>query len=193
MTWLRHIGELEPVPRKVSGEEALRILCALGAAGLVAGLVGGGRGALAAALKVRPDALAQLQQGLGRLDAEARVARRDEGKVGGLAKGDVHLLARGANVEPGERVALQGGHGARREAEGGGVEGGGGGEVAGRDDEVDVVEAADHGCRVRRCVDAYLRICVSAYLVERDGMGKGGRAVGRGQSPVVTGGTARIE
>lgn len=52
------------------------------------------------------DALLQRKQGLWRADAEARVARcvARDAVVVVLGQGDVHLLARGADVEPGELV-----------------------------------------------------------------------------------------
>lgn len=87
------------------------------------------------------DALLQGEQGLGRADAEARVARcvgRDAVVVV-LGQGDVDLLARGADVEPGELVGLRRGHGAGRQAQGGGVEGLGLVEGAVRYGQVDVM------------------------------------------------------
>lgn len=61
------------------------------------------------------DALLQRQQGLGRPDPETRVARERRIDVVAvvLGQGDVDLLARGADVEPGELVGLRGGDGAR--------------------------------------------------------------------------------
>lgn len=68
------------------------------------------------------------------------------GEIEGLTEGDVDLLARGADVEPGEGVALEGGHGAGGQAEGVSVKGCGGGEGEGGDHEVYVVDAGDHCC-----------------------------------------------
>lgn len=85
----------------------------------------------------------------------ARGVRRDAVVVV-LGQGDVDLLARGADVEPGELVGLRGGHGARGQAQGGGVEGLGVVEGAVRYCQVDMVQACDewlcrgvgvgHGC-----------------------------------------------
>lgn len=71
------------------------------------------------------DALLQGKEGLWRADAEARVARgvARDAVVVVLGQGDVHLLARGADVEPGELLGLRGRDGAGRQAQGGGVEG----------------------------------------------------------------------
>ncbi len=70
-----------------------------------------------------------------------------------LAEGDVHLLAAGRDVEPGEGAALGGGNGHGVEAERAAVEGGGVIEGARRDEEVDVGDACDHlggrGCVLR--------------------------------------------
>lgn len=91
------------------------------------------------------DALLQREQGLGRADAEARVARcvgRDAVVVV-LGQGDVDLLARGADVEPGELVGLRRGHGAGRQAQGGGVEGLGLVEGSMGNREVDMMKSCD--------------------------------------------------
>ena len=57
----------------------------------------------------------------------------------------MYLLARVANVKPGEIVHAMCGHSARLQAEGLAVEGGGEGQGARRDEEVDVCYAGDHG------------------------------------------------
>lgn len=61
-----------------------------------------------------------------------------------LTRRDVHLLARVANIEPGEVVFAVGGHGAGCQAEGFAVECGGVVEGTWRDQEVDVGNAGDH-------------------------------------------------
>lgn len=137
-------GKLEPIPRKIPRKEPLRILRPLGPRTNTRRVRRGG-GINPAAQEVSVDALLQGEQGLGRADAEARVARcvgRDAVVVV-FWQGDVDLLARGADVEPGELVGLRRGHGAGGQAQGGGVEGLGLVEGAFRDCQVDVVKACD--------------------------------------------------
>lgn len=88
-----------------------------------------------------PNPPSQLEQMLGRADAEARVARRARLV---RADGDVDLLARVRDVEPGQVVRAVRGHGARRQAQRAAVEGCGVGEGARGDEEVDVGEGGDH-------------------------------------------------
>lgn len=132
--------KLEPIPREIPSKEPLRILRPLGPRTNPRCVRRGG-GINPAAQEVSVDALLQGKQGLGRADAEARVARgvgRDAVVVV-LGQGDVDLLARGADVEPGELVGLRRGDGAGRQAQGGGVEGLGLVEGAMRYGQVDVM------------------------------------------------------
>lgn len=96
-----------------------------------------------------PDALLQgLEGGPAAGQPEAGVAAGADGvvaKVAGLAKGDVDLLARVGNVEPGDGAALQDGHGRGDKAERVAVKGVGQVERAGRHDNVDVGDADNHG------------------------------------------------
>lgn len=91
-----------------------------------------------------PDPLPERQQILPRADFEARVARRVGFAV--HPDRDVHLLPRGADVEPRKVVLAVRGHGVRFEPEGGAVEGDGVREGGGGDEKVDVREGEDHGC-----------------------------------------------
>lgn len=189
--------KLKPVPREIARKKTLRILLGRRPGRLPHCVRRQGR-PVPAAQPVAVDALLQLEQRRGRPDAEARVAvgvGRPEGRdvVGVLGQRDVHLLARGANVEPEELLRLGDGHGPRGQAQRVGVEGLGEREGVIRDGDVDVVQARDEGARGR-----VFGVVVRGAIIGRGGTGThdGGIVVfgpaGRVVIKTATGGLAGI-
>ena len=92
-----------------------------------------------------PNPAPQLQQCLPTPQFKARMAFTQLLKVAGHSERHVDLLARVPNVEPRELAFLEGGDGARREAQGRAVEVVGEGEGVSGDGDVYVCEASYEG------------------------------------------------
>jgi hypothetical protein len=138
-------AEFQPVASKISRKEPRRILDAFRTAVLLAWLVCLLWRSISTALVVCPYPLPQGHQIVDAANLEAGMSRGRVLEVVGLPDGDMHLLSRCAHVEPRECVALQMRNRPRRETERVAVELARKLKRGRRDDEVDVVDARDHG------------------------------------------------